>query len=217
MEDTTIEDLLQTVEKFYAQKDYANALKTLESGKGKISQGLWHYNMGTVYGKLGDWPMARYHLLEALEDGYSDQPVLINKSLVEEKLGVVKLEKPLSVIDHAVNAGLGASHGILTSVSLLLLIFGLVIYFKKSSFKLFICLLLFSSSALLLNWWITSWNKSVVITAQSIHEGPSSIFGSRSELPPGIFIVTKKNGEWLKIIYPSRFQGWIKNAGLKEL
>lgn len=217
MEDTIIEDVLQTVEKFYVEKDYQGALRTLESNQGKISPGIWHYNMGTVLGKLEQLPLARFHLLAAIENGFSDKPVIVNKDLIESKLGVDKIEKPLSAIDYGVKSGINATHGILTALSLILLIVGLVSYFRKSSFKLFTSLIILSASTLLLNWWITTWDKYIVVEAQSIHDGPSGIFASQAELPAGLFIVTRPNGSWLQIIYPSRFQGWIKNTGLMEL
>lgn len=217
MEDTIIEDVLQTAQKFYVQKDYQSALKTLDAARGKVSDGVWHYNVGTVYGQMGDWSLARFHFLSAIENGFVDKPVLQNRDLAEEKLGVTKLEKPLSAIDYSVKAALAGTQGIFTTISLVILISGLVAYFRKSSAKVFLSLITLSASVLILNWWVTSWDKYIVVQTQNIHDGPSTIFASSAEIPAGVFVVTKRNGEWMKIIYPSRFQGWIKFSGLKEL
>jgi hypothetical protein len=217
LEDTTIEDVLKTVEGLYAQKNYQEALKTLESNQGTISPGIWHYNIGTVFGKLENWPMARYHLLMADGEGFNSQEVFLNKKLVESKLEISKFEKANSASDYFVKGGLEASQGLLTTISLILIISAIVNIWKKSSYKMFSVLLTSVLLVLGLNWWIQSWDKVIVLSTQSIQEGPSVIFPSRDDLPVGVMLIVSNKGEWSKILYPSRFQGWIKNAGLKEL
>jgi hypothetical protein len=217
MEDTTIEDVLKTVETFYDQKDYSEALKILKTNQKNISPGVWHYNVGTIYGKLENWPLARYHLIMADTEGFSPQKVTLNKDLVEVKLEVSRHEKPLTTTDYLIKGGIEASQGILTTLSLVLVVFGIVSIWKKSHAKIIIALFTAVVLVLGLNWWIQSWNKAIVLSSQLIQEGPSVIFEGREELPVGILLVGKKQGNWLKIIYPSRYQGWIKDAGLKEL
>ncbi len=68
-----------------------------------------------------------------------------------------------------------------------------------------------------LNWWVKSWPYAVVVAPQAIQEGPSAIFPARGELPVGVLVITREMGEWEEVIYPSRFQGWIKKQGLKVL
>lgn len=217
MEDTTIEDVLKTVETLHNQKDYAGALKTLEANQAKISPGLWHYNMGTEYGKLQNYPLSRFHFMMADLEGFSTKELFQNKELVENKLEVQKLEKPLTVSDYLRKGSLIGSQGIFTLVSLVLIIAGIVSVWKKAGFKVFVSLLLCAGILLGLNFWVNSWNKSIVVTAQTIYDGPSVIFSTTNELAPGVMLITSKEGEWLKVVYPSRFSGWIKNTGLKEL
>lgn len=217
MEDTTIEDVLKTVEALYAQKNYQEALKTLEANRAEISPGIWHYNIGTVFGKLENWPMARYHLTMADLEGLNSREVTVNKKLAETKLEIPKFEKANSASDFFVKGAIEASQGILTTLSLILVIVAIVNMWKKSSYKVLSVLLTSALLVLGLNWWIQSWDKVIVINSQAIQEGPSVIFPSRDELPPGVMLIISKKGEWVKILYPSRFQGWIKNAGFKEL
>lgn len=217
MEDTTIEDVLKTVEALYAQKNYQEALKTLEANRAEISAGIWHYNVGTVFGKLENWPMARYHLTMADLEGFNSQELSVNKKLAETKLEIAKFEQANSASDYFTKGALEASQGILTTLSLILVIIAIVNMWKKSSYKVLSVLLTSALLVLGLNWWIHSWDKVIVVNSQAIQEGPSVIFPSRDELPPGVLLVISRKGEWVKILYPSRFQGWIKNAGFKEL
>jgi hypothetical protein len=217
LEDTTIEDVLKTIETLYAQKDYQKALKTLESNQGKISPGLWHYNMGTIYGKLENWPQARFHFLMAEKEGLHTKEVILNRTISEEKLEVIRLEKPLSTKDYFYKAGLEASSGIFTTVSLIFLLIGLAIFWKKSSIKALGLFLVLSFGITGLSWWVQSWHRALVVEPQSLHDGPSAIFGAREEIPTGVLLITRQKGDWLEVMYPSRFQGWIKNVGLKEL
>lgn len=217
MEDTTIEDVLKTVETFYAQKDYQKALETLAANKGKISESVWHYNVGTVYGKLENWPMARYHLTLAEWEGLSSKEVISNKNFVESKLDTKKLERPLSPSDYFVKGGIELSQGIFSSVSLLVVLVGLVAFWQKKSIKALGASLAIALIVVGVNFWIHSWNKMIVVSTQVIKDGPSEIFGQKDELPVGLMIVGTKKGNWFEIVYPSRYQGWIKDAGLKEL
>lgn len=217
MEDTTIEDVLKTVEALYAQKDYQKALETLAANKGKISESVWHYNVGTVYGKLENWPMARYHLTLAEWEGLSSKEVISNKHYIEMKLDTDKHERPISPSDYFVKGGIASSQGILSSVSLFFVLVGLIVFWKKKSIKALSACLALALMVVGINFWIHSWDKMIVVTTQVIKDGPSEIFGQRDELPVGLMIVGKKKDNWIEITYPSRYQGWIKDTGLKEL
>lgn len=217
MEDTTIKDILKTVEDLHRQNDYSGAKKLLEGHKSELDPGVWHFNLGVLNAKLDQWPLARFHFLMAEKNGYSGNEILRNQKIVEEKLEIQKLEKPLSTADYLRKGALIGSEGIFLSVSFIFLILGIISLWKKSGAKVFV---MFASLAILttgLNFWILSWNRSVVINPAPVFEGPSVIFQSRGEIPPGVMIITSKQGEWEKIVFPSRFDGWIKAADLKEL
>jgi hypothetical protein len=217
LEDTTIKDVLKTVQTFYAQKDYEKALLTLKENQAKIPEGLWHYNMGTIYGKMEEYPLARYHFLLADKKGYNNEELLSNKELVEEKLQVEKLEQSYSTTDFFLKAGLAARDGIFTLLGLILVLAGLISLWKKTGFKVWGSLFFIAVFVISLNWWVDLLDKRIVIEGQAIQEGPSAIFRATDELPVGIMLITTEKNGWLKIIYPSRFEGWIKDKGLREL
>lgn len=217
MEDTTIEDILKTVEALHRQNDFAGAKKLLEEHQSDLDPGVWHFNLGVLNAKLDQWALARFHFLKADERGFSEPDLVSNQKIVEEKLDLQKLEKPISTGDYLTKAALIGSQGIFLSISFVFLIMGIVSLWKKAGSKIFA---VFISLAILitgLNFWILSWNKYVVINPAPVFDGPSVIFQNRGEIPPGVMIIVKRQGDWEKIIFPSRFEGWIKAVDLKEL
>ena len=209
--------MLKTVERSFAQKDYPEALKTLEANKSQISPGLWHYNVGTVYGKMENYPLARFHLLKAELEGFNSKEVIVNRELVESKLDIQKIESPITTSEYLVKGGMIAAQGFLGMVSLCLVIAAIFTLWKRNSLKIFSIILMPALFLIGLNFWINNWERQIVITPGPIFEGPSAIFEARNEIPSGVMVVVVKKEGWLKVIYPSRFQGWIKPEGLKEL
>ncbi len=217
LEDTTIENALKTFEDFYLKKDYPNAILALEKNQHDINTGLWHYNMGLAMGQMNNWPMARFHFILAEESGLHSKNLIQNQQLVAAKLETNRLEQPLSISDYLIKTGIIASDGPLLSLGFLFLVVGLWFLKKKPSLKSAAFFVLAVASPLMLDLWIDSWHRKIVTTTKQIYEGPSALFGVKGELPQGIIIMTNTKGDWEKIIFPSRFSGWIKSDGLKRL
>lgn len=217
MEDTINETVLETFADNFAKGDFPNAQIELEKVQEKISPGLWHFNMGTVKAKLMNPAEARFHFIEARLNGFTDEHLSLNLDLVEAQLEVKTLEKPLGVQDFVMKAGMWGQNGFFTMLSLLILVTGMIILKKERKYSVLILTLTLAAIPFGLQFWVKSWDKYISVATHEVREGPSAIFGSRGELPPGVLLITRKSGEWLEVIYPSRFQGWIKNVGLKEL
>lgn len=217
MEDTTIEDVLKTVEALHNQKDYEGALRVLKDHQETISSALWHYNMGVIQAKLNHLPEARYHLLMAEKSGLASKELYQNQDLIETKLEIPRLEKALSATDYVIKGSLVASQGIFTFLGLLFIIAGILSLRKKLGLTVFFSSIGTAIVLLAINFWVHSWDQVIVLENSPLREGPSAIFEAREELPAGVKIIVKREGEWLKVVYPSRFEGWIKDQGLKEL
>ena len=217
LEDTTIEDVLKTFESFYVKKDYQNALLTLQNHKSELPAGLWNYNVGTVLAQELRLSEARFHFLIASKSGFESKELSQNKELVEEKLEIGRLEKPQTTQDYLIKGALFAEDGLLTTLSLLILVIGLWVLRRRADFKKIVFFLVLVISPIALNFWISSWSKAVVKIAQPLNEGPSVIFGNLGEIPAGVLVITRNEGEWDQVIYPSRFHGWIKNNELLKL
>jgi hypothetical protein len=216
-EDTTIETGLKTFADFYSKKDYPNALLSLKRHQNEWSRDLWHFNMGLVEAQLQNWPMARFHLELAKDTGLNSEDLTQNLNLVEEKLQITQNEKAIDYKDYFFKTGLILSDGILTTLSLIFIVCGLWLLKKRASLGRFLFLVGFAALPLFLNAWIKSWPRKIVIQTQSIYEGPSSIFGVIGELPAGVIVLTDTKGEWEKVVYPTRFSGWIMSQSTKRL
>lgn len=208
---------MKTFEDYYLKKDYPNALLTLEKNQSAMDIGLWHYNLGTVFGKMNNWPMARFHFILAETSGLHSKELNQNQQLVEEKLEVEQLEKPMGTTDYLIKAGFIAADGPLLSLGFLFLAVGLWVLKKKPTIKSAAIFVLAVVTPLMLDVWIDSWPKKIVVTPKPIFDGPSALFNTRGDLPAGIVIMTNTKDDWEEIIFPSRFSGWIKSDGLKRL
>ena len=208
---------MKTFEGFYLKKDYVNALKTLEGQQKDIDLGLWHYNMGTVLAEMNNWPMARFHFLLAEKSGLNNKQLNQNLLLVEEKLDITRLEKPLSTSDYLLKASFVAADGPLVTLGFLMLAVGLYLLKKKPSLKSAAIFVVAVFTPLMLDLWIDTWPRQIVTSNKVIYEGPSALFGPLGELPQGVMILSNKKDGWEEIIYPSRFAGWIKPEDLKSL
>jgi hypothetical protein len=208
---------LKTFQDYYLKKDYSNALLSLEKSQKEIGLGLWHYNIGTVQAEMGNYSIARYHLLLAQEAGYSSKELRQNQRFVEEKLEIERLEKPLAPSDYVIKGALIASEGPLLTLALLAVVFGVWMIRKVPSLKNVGLLVLGTLIPLGLNIWIKSWPRQIVMESKQIYEGPSALFGERGDLPAGVVVITNKKEDWEEVIFPTRFSGWIRPDGLKKL
>ena len=217
MEDKIIKDILKNVGALYDKNDYQGAIHLLEKNKIHVSPGVWHYNLGTLYAKLENFPISRYHFMMADLKGYSEKSLFNNKKIVEEKLEIEGHEQSHTLTDYLIKGSIEASYGLLTTLSMMMLVSGIFVSFRKSNLKLLKFWAFASVLILIFNFWVQSWKKGIIIESQILHDGPSSLFISNNELPLGLMIVVLEKDDWLKIVFPSRYRGWIKNNGIRIL
>lgn len=189
----------------------------LEKQREHVSPGLWHFNAGTVKAKLNLLPEARFHFLQSKLKGYTNEKVEKNLQFIENQLEIVKLERPLEPMDYAIRFAMWAQNGFFTTISLLIIIGGLLVLKNVKKFYVLALTVVFASLPIALSYWTASWDKSVVLEGQPVLEGPSVIFATNTELPPGVMLISRSAGDWNEVIYPSRFRGWVRRSGLKEL
>ena len=209
--------MFKTFRNFYDQKDFANAELLLRKNTDVMPPELWNYNLGTVLAQKGDLPLARYHFLKAREKGLRTDSLSENLRYVEEKLEIPKWETPLSLEDYSKKTALWAHGGFFTTVALIVFIIGIIHFMRTKTVRLIPLYALFMLLPLGMHFWVGSWEAFIVKDNLLVLEGPSAIFSPRGEVPAGVRILTKKRGDWHKIIYPSRFEGWVREKGLISL
>jgi len=173
--------------------------------------------MGTVLAQLNQLPEARLHLLIAQKIGLIS-PSNQNLELVEEKLEITRLEKPLSVSDYFFKTSFLAAEGWLTTLSLIFLITGIIICRKSASVKKLGLFFIATITPLIFNFIINAVPLEISLKPIVFKEGPSEIFMDRGEIPAGVMLITREREGWREILFPSRFNGWVKdNPNLKRL
>jgi tetratricopeptide (TPR) repeat protein len=217
-------------EKFYAEKNYKEAIASYESllEDGYTSYKL-HYNLGNAYYKNKELGKAIYHYELANKLEPNNEDVLTNLRIANEKT-IDKIESKenffLSVIKSGLVNALSTSGWAWLSIISLVVSLGLFFLFFTSQnlllkrigfFAGFLCFILFPASMVLgfsaLN--DKQDNKFAIITARETrtHEEPSDASGSKFSLHEGTRVrVLESNEEWTNIKLENGNEAWIKTA-----
>ncbi len=207
------QDVIKSFEQHYLKEDFAKALELLQKHQTNFAPEVWHYNLGTLYLKLNDPALGRFHLEKALQLGKSDAALYKNLQTAKTLVRAELYEKSGWDWD-----------GVLYKVQALptelcvtfVLVFALIFlwlnrkfqnWFSPKNFILIICLL-FAAFPL-----FYKGAQDVAITKSDVsnREGPSEVFAETSLVPGGIKVILgKRDGEWLYIKMPRRYAGWVK-------
>ena len=214
----TIENALKTFQEYYQAKNYTDARDLLEKHSSDIDPIIWHYNMGTTLAQLGLYAEARYHFLKAERKGLTTEKLIQSKSYVESKLETDKWEKSLGVKDYLISGTQVLAEGPLATFTLLIIGLFLIFFKRIKNTKSVYVWMTTIGLIIVLNYAIQRMPFKIMITSTPLYEGPSKIFIPRSEIPAGVVVLTSGHENWEKIIYPSRFEGWIiKTEALRNL
>lgn len=214
MANNSMTKILKSVEELYINKQYDAAVETLLKHKDTFSSGMFHYNLGSLYLKMGRVGAARYNLEKSKDSGFNLTLVNKNLNIIKQKNNIVGLEKSDSIIEQAIGLSINQSSYLLgsiflicTSIVLLLAIFKKI----KSNILLFIILSFLIAPVILKLFVDTSYDRAVALVDLPLYEGPSKIYEQSGEVRAGSKVVIGKsiNG-WLLIKYPQSVAGWVK-------
>jgi tetratricopeptide (TPR) repeat protein len=93
-------------EELYLKNNYKGAANYLLQNKQQLSSGIFHYNLGTVYSKMGDYAAARFHLEKAIKDGYINSSSLNNLKFIKSQLQVDDISNSTGFPDEVMNIAL---------------------------------------------------------------------------------------------------------------
>lgn len=205
-------------DELYLKKDYKGAAQYLLKNKQQFESGIFHYNLGTVYSKMGDQATARFHLEKALQDGYINSSSLNNLNFVKSQLDVDDLTTSTSLPDQFVNYSTSVPMMGYVSITLALLIaFTLSIRMGKIQKKwaMGIAFLIAFVPMVFAVTYVKDINHAIALKDIPVYEGPSKIFNEKGKVRAGSKVVLGEFKEgWFYIEFPLSLSGWINKDQL---
>lgn len=217
MENDITNNLLKEMESSYLNGDFNQSKEALLKAKASLNDGLFHYNLGTLYAKNNELGAARYNLEKAKKLGFSYPGLDKNLSLTTKLIESTSAQSQLTLTSFMTN--ISVSYFLLFSVSVWLII----CLFKKAkmlSIQSFIILSVFAFSPILIKklYVDTNFKTAVNLKKIEIYEGPSDIYNVIKEVEEGHkLIIGKSFDEWILVEWPIEYAGWIKRNDIGYL
>lgn len=216
---STIESSVSSeFESLYLKKDYKAAAQYLLDNKQQMKSGIFHYNLGTVYSKMGDQATARYHLEKAVKDGYVNSAALNNLSFVKSQLSVDDLSTSTSLPDQFINTAINIPNQAYYSMSLILILVSLVLLKTKKMTSKWVmagALVISLLPAAFFLTYVNNVNYAVTLKEIPLYEGPSKIFIEKGKIRAGSKVILGdfKDG-WFFVEFPLSLAGWVNKDQL---
>jgi tetratricopeptide (TPR) repeat protein len=212
-QETSISKGENTFEALYLKKDYKGAANYLLANKQQLNSGIFHYNLGTVYSKLSDFPAARFHFEKALKEGYINTSSLNNLAFVKSQLQVDDLTTSTLLPDELMNYSLSIPGSAYLTISLLLLLTGMLLV-KAKRVKRVVSMVLLGiliiAPVAFSQLYLEKINYAVAFKDISLYEGPSKIFNEKGKIRAGSKIILGDFKEgWFYVKFPISLAGWI--------
>jgi hypothetical protein len=218
MSNTNTNTLLKSVEEIYLKGDYKQAIDTLIKSKGTLQPGLFHYNLGTLYLKMGRLGPSRYNLEKANKIGFSNPLVKNNINYIRKQESIISVGESGSLIDKTffhINEASSYQFGFFLLLFSLFLV--IAMRFKKISLRsfsivFFVAILL---TSIIKVYTHSNYHQAVIMNDVSIFEGPSKIYEESGNIIAGSkVLVSKSQNDWFYILSPASVSGWIKRSAL---
>jgi len=207
---------LKAFEDHLAKGETSEAQNILNEAKEELEPSVFWFNQGLLHAKTNNWADARISLLKS-QKLIARQETLENLEIVEKQLVVSEIEAPRTIKDYVISSTYFAGSELALTLNLALLIIGLWNFRKTRSLRGFVGILIMMIMLSGLSLWTRTWPWVVAEEEISVFDGPSEIFESVSVIPKGIKFLGVEQDSWIKIIYPSRLEGWIKKENISEL
>ena len=218
MQNNNTTDLLKSLEELYLAKDYGAARKELLESRELFSPGIFHYNLGTIDAKKGNFAAGRFHLEKALKGDFHDVRVVNNLEQVKEKLHLQGLSQSTNYYDQILDQATSWNSLLPYSATLLLLIILLLLIRKKVIQHIAVILILglvAVTPVVLEKYLVERVTSAIVLQPAPRYEGPSAIFDKLSTISVGSKIIIREHDEkWVLVLAPQSLVGWVKREKL---
>ena len=202
----------KSLQELYTNKHYEQFIHRLSQEKGKFSDGTYHYNLGTVYLKMGRHSESRYHLEKALQEGYLHSGTRKNLDTAVKNLNLATMEESRYLFDKVLSCAMRSPPDLALSLALILAVFftALFRFHKIKKISLIIALIASFCPFIFTSSFHRFYRRAIVLEESFIYEGPSRSFEVSSDAPSGLgLIVGRKAGDWFYVEAPGHFSGWI--------
>ncbi len=218
MANTNINEISKSLETLYLDGKFDKAIDLLLESKSQLSAVDFHYNLGTVYTKMGDLGPGRYHLELAMKKGYIGSDLLNNLTVIKSKIQGADLSLSNDLGDQFIGLMSQVPVSYAISITLVLLILSILLYkFKqvKGKFALSILLLLSLAPIGVHQGALAGKTFAINLNEMKIYEGPSAVYDVKATIPGGLkFILGKQDSEWFYIDHPVSLAGWVKKEDI---
>lgn len=218
MGNLTTTQILQSLESLYLEGQFQKAVDYLIEHKTSLDEGHFHFNLGTIYGKMEQHAIGRFHLEKAIKKGYINSQSLNNLKAVEGKLLIEDVSNSDSFYERSVSSAMVYPTEIYLLLTLILVfITGMLIRLKVvKSFGAKFSIFAISFIPIIGFYFILSpLQFAISLEDISIMEGPSQIYEEKASLKAGSkIVVDKQSGDWFFIKLPAHKSGWIKRKSL---
>lgn len=218
MADTITNTTLKKLEDLYREGNIEAFKDQLIKNRDNLSDGLFHYNLGTAFAKSGDLAAARYNYEKALKFGYEHPALKKNLKLVTSQ---VEQSVPESEDIQAMmtkNFVFGSESLFLFVALILSLFFVGMKRFKLINNKIIITVLVLLSFTPYLTkkfYYNKKYLTGINLKKVQILEGPSDIYPALKELEAGQKIILSKSfDDYVFIAWPIDYAGWIERSKL---
>jgi hypothetical protein len=214
MANTSINEISKSLETLYLDGKFEEAVDFILKNKPALSDIDFHYNLGVIYTKLGEFGPGRYHFELAMKKGYVGSDLLNNLNVIKSQVQVADISSSNEIYDQVLNAFSSIPIGYSFSITLVLLITILILFRVKlmeSKITLVACSILAFAPILTHFSMIKGKTFAVSMKQMEVFEGPSAIYDVKQTIPGGSkFITGKSDGGWFYIDYPVELSGWVK-------
>lgn len=209
---------LESLEKLYTEGKFGECIDIMLANKPSFPEGLFHYNLGTLYAKNDALAAGRYHLEKSISRDFLNSMSVNNLETVKVKLNVNDLSSSENIHDRILDSSLIIPGSIYLSISMILtLVFMAIIKWKKiksMTVRGMLILMAFIPFGYH-QMYLSKVTHAVVLKDAQIYDGPSKIYFNSGVVRAGSKIITSKhNNGWHLIQSPITLSGWIHRDSL---
>lgn len=217
MDNTNTAELLKSLESLYTGSNFKDARKLVLENKTTLDPSTFHFVLGTLDAKLGDFAAGRYHLEKAIKLGNLNPETYHNLTAITQELTVSDISASTSFVDQVAHYGKSIPGDLYLTWMLCFLLCSAIFIKKllKSKIVLIAILLLSILPYIFGQFYLGDKSYAIALHEASLKEGPSEIYEEIGKVEAGAkIIVGKIYKNYYFVEHPNFKNGWVKKEDL---